>query len=198
VETLSREKRGFPQQHLPPSVFWNLVKEQCKPQERLHAPFIRDRTPKDSQDPRERRDLTNISQSLAAQINRTAWILQELLNPGLGLPADRLLLQVEKDHNSTAQNVTSNLAQDYILATRRSQNLSTFAVFSLIMAFIMALILVAGICAQVALKEEDTLEKNPLPIIKMTSIIDPEDLTSDVLPLVRTDPQGNGIVGENP
>jgi hypothetical protein len=228
--------------------FWNLVKEQCKPQEHLHAPFIRDRTPEDSQEnlrrkrfvapfvlgfiwsrlalqkgnrtafvpekirpqdfipetpedlhPRERREIPSISQSLAAQINRTAWILQELLNPGLGLPADRLLLQAEKDLNLTQTNGTSNSAQDYILATRRSQNLSTFAVFSLIMAFLMAAVLVAGICCQMVLKaEEEELRKNPLPIIKMTSIIEPEDITSDVFPLVRTDPQGNGIVGETP
>ena len=32
----------------------------------------------------------------------------------------------------------------------------------------------------------------------MTSIIDSEDVTSDVLPLVRTDPPGNGIVNETP
>jgi hypothetical protein len=267
--------------------FWNLVKEQCKPQERLHAPFIRDRTPEDSHEhlrqkrfvapfvlgfiwsrlalqkgnrtafvpentrpldfipdspeaqllPRERRETRSIKPELAAQINRTAQILQALMNPGLGLPADRLLQQVEKDLNSTAQDVsppkaldyildqinrtaqilqiflnpglgpravlnlangTFTSAQDYNLATRRSQNLSTFAVFSLIMAFLMAAILVAGICAQLGLKAEEDLEKTPLPIIKMTSIIEPEDITSDVLPLVRTDPQGNGIIGETP
>jgi hypothetical protein len=270
--------------------FWNLVKEQCKPQEHLHAPFIRDRTPEDSQEhlrqkrfvapfvlgfiwshlalqkgnrtafvpenirpqdfiptspenplPRERRETRSIKPELAAQINRTAQILQALMNPGLGLPADRLLQQVEKDLNSTAQDVSPHQALDYILdqikrtaqilqiflnpglgpravlnltngtfngtfttaqeynlATRRSQNLSTFAMFSLIMAFLMAAILVAGICAQLGLKAEEDLEKTPLPIIKMTSIIDPEDITADVLPLVRTDPQGNGIIGETP
>jgi hypothetical protein len=146
--------------------------------------------------PRERRESHNVSQEMAAQINRTAWIIQELLNPGL--PIRQLLQQVEKDRNVTNENSTSTSAQDYILATRRSQNLSTFAMFSLIMAFIMAAILVAGICAQLGLKAEEDLEKTSLPIIKMTSIIDPEDITSDVLPLVRTDPQGNGIVGETP
>jgi hypothetical protein len=40
--------------------------------------------------------------------------------------------------------------------------------------------------------------KTPLPLIKMTSIIEPEDLTSDVLQLIRMDTQGNGVVGETP
>ena len=281
-------------------IFWDLIQTQCKPQEQLKAPFIRDRTLKDSQEhhrqkrfvapfvlgfiwsrlalqkgnrtafvpekirpqdfspespenlrpvdsqdhprqkrqvfpfiwglsqsvldrnrpfipdatvqsyldqlrqpvvpenlhPRERREIRNVSQEMAAQINRTAWIIQELLNPGL--PIRQLLHQVETDRNVTSENSTFTSAQDYILATRRSQNLSTFAMFSLIMAFIMAAILVAGICAQLGLKAEEDLEKTSLPIIKMTSIIDPEDIISDVLPLVRTDPHGNGIVGETP
>jgi hypothetical protein len=63
---------------------------------------------------------------------------------------------------------------------RRSRDLSTFALFSLIMALIMAIILVSGICAQMVIMDKPT-EKAPLPIIKMTSIIQPEDLTSDVL-----------------
>jgi hypothetical protein len=142
---------------------------------------------------------------MAAQINRTAKIIQTLLNPGLGLPSrinftevNQILHEVDKDLNLALKALPSNVTQDFILVTRRSQNLPTFAVFSLIMAFIMAIILVTGICTQLVLLEEKPTGKAPLPIIKMTSIIDPEDLNAVVLPLVRTDPQRNGTVGETP
>jgi hypothetical protein len=40
--------------------------------------------------------------------------------------------------------------------------------------------------------------RNVIPRIQMTSIIEPEDLTSDVLQLIRMDPQSHDVVGETP
>jgi hypothetical protein len=141
---------------------------------------------------------------LAAQINRTSKIIQTLLNPGLGLPAkinfmevNQILHEVDTGLDSALKALPYNVTQDVLLSARRSRELSTFPVFSVIMALIMAIILVSGICAQMVVMDKPT-EKAPLPIIKMTSLIEPKDLTSDVLQLIRMDPQGNGVVGETP
>ena len=157
--------------------------------------------------PRERRELRNVSQEMAAQINRTAGIIQALLNPGFGLPKlsaqsnfteiNQILHEVETDLHLALEALPRNVSRALLDSARRSQSLSTFAVFSLIIAVIMAIILVAGICAQMIIMEEPE-KKTPLPIIKMTSIIDPEDLDSDALNLIQVDPRNPVVVGETP
>jgi len=157
--------------------------------------------------PRERRELRNVSQEMAAQINRTAGIIQALLNPGLGLPKlsaqsnfteiNQILHEVETDLNLAIAALPRNVSRALLDSARRCQSLSTFAVFSLIIAVIMAIILVAGICAQMVIMEEPE-KKTPLPIIKMTSLIDPEDIDSDALNLIQVDPRNPVVVGETP
>jgi len=144
---------------------------------------------------------------MAAQINRTAGIIQTLLNPGFGLPKlsaqsnfteiNQILHEIETDLNLAIAALPRNVSLALLASARRSQSLSTFAVFSLIIAVIMAIILVAGICAQMVIMEEPE-KKTPLPIIKMTSIIDPEDLDSDALNLIQVDPRNPVVVGETP
>jgi hypothetical protein len=132
--------------------------------------------------PQERWELCNVSQELAAQINRTSEIIQGFLNTGFGLSPksnfteiNQILHKAETDLIRAIEALPRNVSQIFLNSIGRSQRLSSFAFFSLIMAVILAVILVAG--------------------IKMTSIIDPEDLDSDALHLNQVDPQGP-VAGE--
>jgi hypothetical protein len=66
------------------------------------------------------------------------------------------------------------------------------------MALIIPVILVSGICVQMIITDQPTKEASLSSASTMTSIIEPGDLTSDVLQLIRMDPQSHDVVGETP